>query len=438
METSAHKLSERELEILQLVATGASNKEIASQLYISANTVKVHLRNIFDKIGVQSRTEAAMFAVNAGIIPGPSQVAQSGEIESTVDNLETDISTKFPSVGYKPKPRQGLLIAVGIFILIIGLSMVWWFTRKTPGVPTSQAAVSWESWAPMPVERYGFASIVYENQIYVLGGQNNQGVTGELVRYDPIENRWRSLAEIPVAVADVQAAVIGGKIYVPGGRLASGEATDVLEIYDPDQDRWTRGEPLPEKLSAYALVEFEGKLYLFGGWDGKEYLSTVLIYDPDMNSWSSGTELSFPRAYASAVVVSGKVFLLGGLGDKGKVLDLMEVYTPSLENSPQTPWSDQITMPEGLYGMGAASVLDVIYIVGGRGASDYPVPVQVYSTYTGEWQVMQPPISGVWSDMGSVILGNELYVIGGKVDDLPGADTFSLQVVYVSVLPFIR
>ena len=60
------QLTDRELELLKLVATGASNQQIALQLYISVNTVKVHLRNIFHKLGVESRTEATMYAVRQG------------------------------------------------------------------------------------------------------------------------------------------------------------------------------------------------------------------------------------------------------------------------------------------------------------------------------------------------------------------------------------
>ena len=59
-------LTERELEILMLVGKGLTNKKIGKQLYISDRTVQAHLSNIFSKLGVESRTEAAMYAVRRG------------------------------------------------------------------------------------------------------------------------------------------------------------------------------------------------------------------------------------------------------------------------------------------------------------------------------------------------------------------------------------
>ncbi len=59
-------LTEREEEVLQQVATGASNKEIARALGISVRTVQVHLTNIYGKLNVRSRTEAALYAVRQG------------------------------------------------------------------------------------------------------------------------------------------------------------------------------------------------------------------------------------------------------------------------------------------------------------------------------------------------------------------------------------
>ncbi len=60
------KLSEREQEVLQLVAMGYTNFQIAIKLTITENTVKAHLQNIFAKLKVKSRTEAAMHAAQRG------------------------------------------------------------------------------------------------------------------------------------------------------------------------------------------------------------------------------------------------------------------------------------------------------------------------------------------------------------------------------------
>jgi len=62
------KLSSRELEVLQLVAEGGSNSEIASRLHISQATVKSHLIHIFGKLGVSDRTAAVTVALKRGIL----------------------------------------------------------------------------------------------------------------------------------------------------------------------------------------------------------------------------------------------------------------------------------------------------------------------------------------------------------------------------------
>jgi len=59
-------LSEREMEILKLAAKGISNKDIAEKLFLSPRTVQVHLGNIFNKLGVASRTEAVLYGLKRG------------------------------------------------------------------------------------------------------------------------------------------------------------------------------------------------------------------------------------------------------------------------------------------------------------------------------------------------------------------------------------
>ena len=61
-------LTPRELAVLELVATGHSNKEIVATLQVSLSTVKLHLQNIFSKLGAQDRTQAAAAAFQRGIV----------------------------------------------------------------------------------------------------------------------------------------------------------------------------------------------------------------------------------------------------------------------------------------------------------------------------------------------------------------------------------
>lgn len=67
-------LSSREIEVLELIVQGLSNKEIADRLYISESTVKGHLRNILDKLHLQNRIQAAVYAVRQGLVGGAANI----------------------------------------------------------------------------------------------------------------------------------------------------------------------------------------------------------------------------------------------------------------------------------------------------------------------------------------------------------------------------
>lgn len=64
-------LSEREIEIVRLVAKGFSNDELAERLHLSPDTVKAHLRHVYEKLGIESRVEAVTEAMRTGLVEAP-------------------------------------------------------------------------------------------------------------------------------------------------------------------------------------------------------------------------------------------------------------------------------------------------------------------------------------------------------------------------------
>jgi two-component system, NarL family, response regulator LiaR len=72
-------LSNREVEVLQLLARGSANKQIGHDLGIAEKTVKTHVTSILGKLGVHSRTLAALYAARVGLVP----LDQLGEADTT-------------------------------------------------------------------------------------------------------------------------------------------------------------------------------------------------------------------------------------------------------------------------------------------------------------------------------------------------------------------
>lgn len=62
-------LSQRERDVLKLIALGLANDEIAARLFISPHTVKNHVSNIYRKLGIDDRTQVALIALRLGIVP---------------------------------------------------------------------------------------------------------------------------------------------------------------------------------------------------------------------------------------------------------------------------------------------------------------------------------------------------------------------------------
>jgi len=409
------------------VATGASNQQIARELFISVNTVKVHLRNIFAKLGVNSRTEATIYAIREGLITVEGMPSPAG-VEAIPAELQ-------PPKAW-PKWQLALMAAALVILLIVVLSRVMATPSAPPGAITTPAAAvappltRWTAMAPLPTPRAGLAVVAYGGCVYAIGGKAAEGVTGIVEKYDPETDSWASLAEKPVAVSDVAAAVIGGKIYVPGGRLASGKATDVMEVYDPERDVWERRTPLPIALSAYALAAFEGKLYLFGGWDGESYLASVYEYDPTQDTWEAKTSMPTARGFAGAAVADGKIYVIGGYNGQ-EILAVNEEYVPGRDDGQGNPWTARAPMPAGRAGAGIAVAANLIHVIGGW--EEAPESFK-YNVRTDSWQSFEAPIEGSWSNLGLALVDTKIYAIGGWDGDYMDANQ-AYQAIYTIILP---
>jgi DNA-binding CsgD family transcriptional regulator len=444
----SNALSERELEILRLVATGAGNKEIGQKLFISLNTVKVHLRNIFGKIGVTSRTEAAMYAVRIGLVETvPTQILLQDESNLSKDNPELHLDgTSGLSRAAKllkiSRSNERLVKYIGIvggliFLLIIA-ALVYdrgniQANSTTP--PTSTPRIQWFLLPGLPTPRWGLAVTNYENQIYAIGGETTAGISNIIEKYDPQANTWTDLTHKPTPVTDISAVTIGGLIYVPGGRLASGLPTDVNEIYDPRSNQWSQGSPLPKPISAHALAVFEGRMYLFGGWDGNHILNDAYVYDYHNNSWSAIPPMPTSRSYAGAGVVGGKIFIIGGW-DGNQALSVDEVFVPDYSGS-GSPWVQAPALPYGRYGMGITNLADIIFIIGGMGPDDN-LPTIALSSGDANWGQLQSPIKNGWTFPGAATIGTRLYVLGGKNGEVLSTEMWGYQAIFTITFPIIR
>jgi len=293
----------------------------------------------------------------------------------------------------------------------------------------------WKARAPLPTPRRGLALVAYEGYVYAIGGESAEGVTKAIERYDSRADAWTPLTDKPTAVADVAAALIGGEIYVPGGRTALGNPTPIVEAYNPETDTWKRKAPLPVPLSAYALAALEGKLYLFGGWDGAAYLDSVYEYDPVQDTWTARTPMPTARGFAGAAVADGKIYVIGGYNGQ-EDLAANEEYVPSQDDGRGNPWTVKSPMPEGRAGCGVAVAANIIHVIGGGWESEVAGGVR-YNVRTDEWETFEVPVRGQWRDLGVALVDTEIYAVGGWNGDYMDINQ-DYAAIFTVILPMLE
>ena len=431
-------LTERELEIARAVATGATNQQIARELSISVNTVKAHLKNIFAKLDIQSRTEVALYAVREGLV----------EVE-TPPATQADTAIRAWPVKRQPIPRHKrlvLLLAMAASLLLVTLPRVEMSPTLPPTSefedvgssgasrgPTVQPS-RWNSVAPLPTPGSRLAAAYGEGRIYVIGGYTADGVAGTVEEYDVATNSWRSLSSKPIPVHNVSAAFVGGRIFVPGGYAADGQVIADLEIYDPESDAWTRGAPVPRPLCAYAVASMEDTLYLFGGWDGSEYAATTLAYDTVADTWAEMSRMSSARGFSAAGVVDNKIYVVGGYDGEGEIA-AVEEYDPAKEEQ-GSPWRLRRPMSAARGGLGVATIAGSLYAIGG-GWNGYLAFNERYDPRLDQWAPVETPVFGQWRNLAVVASETRVYALGGWNGALMDAN-YEYQALFTYYLPEVR
>lgn len=478
--TNDTQISDRELEILRLVATGATNQQIAQQLNISINTVKVHLRNIFGKIGVVSRTEATVYAIRNGLVPGiaappeppaadaePAPVAQvaapppppvATPPQASVAVPPSPQPTASPStaspppqtipspVATPPLPQAApapaarrvplLWIGVGLAFALVAAALIWRLggaAEPRAAAPTAAPADESERWsthAPLPRPRAGFALAAFEpeGRLFVIGGSQDGLPVGLLDRYDPQSGRWVSLDDKPTPVSEAGAISLRGRLYVPGGEGADGRPTAAFEAYDPQERRWQQLAPLPAPRSRYALAVWEGRIFLIGGWDGAALSDEVFVYDPEADRWSEAGALPEPpRQRAAATVVAGRLYLTGGEGPAGPLSEVLRLDPGEASGG---RWERLAQLPAPVARPSAITVINSLLVVDAAtpAAWQYDASADAWTPY--------PIVEGAPVASRAALLGTSIYFVSDESADSPKAGAVGeYQAIFTSFFP---
>ncbi|MGD2048378.1 MAG: kelch repeat-containing protein [Chloroflexota bacterium] len=442
MAEKGEPLSDRELGVLNCLAGGATNREIAQELDISPNTVKVHLRNIFTKLGVSSRTEATTVAIQTGVLTlpdsGPEDSNEEAVSQSSIPLENQGVEGQSITTQEQTPNIQWRWIVFALFLIIallagaiIGNMLIGNespnavagqpTTTVEPFITQAMGETDWFVDRHLPQERANMALASIGLDLYLIGGEVEAGVINLVDVFETDSHQWHSASTKPTAVADVTGAVLFGEIFVPGGRLADERPTAVVEAYSPSNNAWRPVAPLPMPIAGGLTLSDDNLLYLIGGWDGQGYLSTIYAYDPEADSWKELPPMKYARAMAAGGVIDNRLYVVGGW-DGERELPTCEYFDVETQN-----WHDCPPMILPRAGAGATVLSNnLLYVIGG-GIEGEVSHAEVFNVNAGIWREFEMPMledGSSWHNIGVTSVETRIYALGGRQNETILSDNY--------------
>ncbi|MEM9494609.1 MAG: kelch repeat-containing protein [Pseudomonadota bacterium] len=236
---------------------------------------------------------------------------------------------------------------------------------------------AWGYGTSLPAPRHHIALVNSNGFLYALGGfaRNQNGGwqnSADCWRIDRINSEWRAVRPLPHPQSETVCASLAGFVHVVGGRAPAGSAnaewrdhidTDEHWLYDPLTDRWEALAPMPTARNSAAGAVVGGVLYVMGGRTVRDgNLTAMEAYDPLSNRWSRAKPMPKAQAGLAAGVIDGKIYAFGGefFGGGGGVFAEAWEYDPARDD-----WRAVAAMPRKRHGLGAVSLDGAIYALGG-------------------------------------------------------------------------
>jgi hypothetical protein len=193
------------------------------------------------------------------------------------------------------------------------------------------AADEFSSGEPMPESRARGAGgvAVYDGKIYVAGGLHDGTSVPWFDVYDPVANSWTELPDMPRARDHAQAAIVGTRLYMIGGRNTVRIGAN--DYYDFASGKWVTGSaPLPTLRAGFATGAIGKRIYVIGGEGGGGTFDEVEMYNTVADTWKSMTPMPTARHGIQGVVWKSGILIADG-GTKqggGGATDVHEVFFP--------------------------------------------------------------------------------------------------------------